>query len=134
MILNAIIHTTLITWLAALLMPLVTPQRRMLLACFVAFLFALPIGYENTLLGLNSSFYFVILFGIAAVVAFAAARAFSCVGSAVWPLRYSATCLSRRARPPFWSLPSSSACSWRRTSESCALGSLPPSSSWRASA
>jgi hypothetical protein len=77
MILNAIIHTTLITWLAALLMPLVAPQRRMLLACFVALLFALPIGYENTLLGLNSNFYFVILFGVAAVVLFAAARAFS---------------------------------------------------------
>lgn len=77
MILNAIIHTTLITWLAALLMPLVTQQRRMLLACFIAFLFALPIGYENTLLGLNSNFYFVILFGVAAVVSFAAAQAFS---------------------------------------------------------
>ena len=77
MILNAIIHTTLITWLAALLMPLVGTQRRMLLACFVALLFALPIGYENTLLGLNSNFYFVILFGLAALVSFAAARAFS---------------------------------------------------------
>jgi len=77
MILCAIVHTALITWLAALLMPLVAPRRRMLLACFVAFLFAFPIGYENTLLGFNFHFYLTWLFGIAALVAFAAARPFS---------------------------------------------------------
>jgi hypothetical protein len=77
MILCAIVHTALITWLAALLIPLVVPQRRMLLACFVAFLFAFPIGYENTLLGFNFHFYTTLFFGIAALVTFAAARPFS---------------------------------------------------------
>ncbi len=77
MILCAIVHTALITWLAALLLPLVAPQRRMLLACFVALLFAVPIGFENTLLGFNIHFYLTALFGIAALVSFAAARAFS---------------------------------------------------------
>ncbi len=77
MILCAIVHTALITGLAALLMPLVAPRRRMLLTCFVAFLFAFPIGYENTLLGFNFHFYLTLLFGIAALFAFAAARPFS---------------------------------------------------------
>jgi hypothetical protein len=77
MILCAILHTALITWLTALLMRLIAPQRQMLLACFVALLFALPIGFENTLLGFNFHFYLTSLFGVAALVAFAAARPFS---------------------------------------------------------
>lgn len=77
MMLGAIVHTAVIAWLAALLMPLVTPQRRMLLACFVAILFAMPIGYENTIWGFQSHIYFAFLFGIAALVALAAARPFS---------------------------------------------------------
>ncbi len=76
-ILNAAVHTVLITWLVALLMPLVAPRRRILLAGFVALLFAVPIGYENTLWGFQSHLYFTLLFGTAALVAFAAARAFS---------------------------------------------------------
>jgi hypothetical protein len=77
MILCAIVHTALITWLAALLMPLVPPRRRLLLACFVAFLFVFPIGYENLLLGFNFHFYLTLFFGIASLVAFSAARPFS---------------------------------------------------------
>ncbi|OBG34584.1 hypothetical protein A5673_21325 [Mycobacterium sp. E3198] len=77
MVFGAIVHTAVIAWLAALLMPLVPIQRRMLLACFIAFLFALPMGYENTLWGFQSQVYLALLFGIAAVVAFAFARPFS---------------------------------------------------------
>ncbi|WP_156689560.1 hypothetical protein [Mycobacterium sp. Marseille-P9652] len=77
MILCALVHTALITWLTALLLPLAAPRRRMLLCCFVAVLFAFPIGFENTLLGFNFHFYLPSLFGIAALVAFAAARPFS---------------------------------------------------------
>ncbi len=77
MILCAIVHTALITWLAALLMPLVTSRRRLLLGCFIAVLFALPLGYENELLGFNFHFYLTLLFGLAALVAIASARAFS---------------------------------------------------------
>lgn len=77
MILGAIVHTAAITWLAALLVPLVARQRRIILASFVAFLFALPIGYENELSGFQTQVYLSLLFGIAALVAFAFARPFS---------------------------------------------------------
>jgi hypothetical protein len=77
MILGAIVHTAAITWLTALLMRLVALRRRMLLACFSAILFALPIGYENTLSGFQSQVYLALLFGLAALVALAYARPFS---------------------------------------------------------
>lgn len=77
MIFGAIIHTAMIVWLLALLMPLVAVRRRMPLACFVALLFALPIGYENTLSGFQSQVYLVLFFGVAALVAFTSAQPFS---------------------------------------------------------
>jgi hypothetical protein len=77
MVLDAIVHTAVITLLAALLMPLVAPQRRMLLACFVALLFVSPIAFENTLWGFQSQVYFALFFGLVALAAFAAARSFS---------------------------------------------------------
>lgn len=77
MIFGAMVLTAVATWLAAQLMPLVAPQRRILFACFVAFVFALPIGYENALCGFQVQMYLTLLFGIAALVAFAAARPFS---------------------------------------------------------
>lgn len=76
MILGAIVDTAAITWLAALLMPLVARQRRMLLACFVTLVFALPV-YENELWGFQDQVYLALFFGIAGLVAFAAARSFS---------------------------------------------------------
>lgn len=77
MVFGAIVHTAVITWLAALLMPLIAVHRRMLLAGFVALLFALPMGYENTLWGFQGQVYLALLFGIAALVAFAFATPFS---------------------------------------------------------
>ncbi|OBI15432.1 hypothetical protein A5712_28320 [Mycobacterium sp. E2327] len=77
MIFGAIVHTAAITWLVALLLPLVAQQRQIILASFVAFLFALPIGYENELSGFQTQVYLSLLFGIAALVAFAFARPFS---------------------------------------------------------
>jgi hypothetical protein len=77
MILGAMVHSGMITWLVALLMPLVGAHRRLLLALFVAFLFALPIGFQNTLWGFQSQFYFVALFAIGAMICFANATAFS---------------------------------------------------------
>jgi hypothetical protein len=58
-------------------MPLVAPQRRILLACFAAFVFAFPIAYENALWGFQCQVYLALFFGIAALVAFAPARPFS---------------------------------------------------------
>ncbi|OBF52857.1 hypothetical protein A5787_06950 [Mycobacterium sp. 852002-50816_SCH5313054-b] len=77
MIFGAIALTAVATWLAALLMPLVAPQCRLLLACFVAFVFAFPIGYENVLSGFQSMVYISLLFAVAALVAFGTAQAFS---------------------------------------------------------
>ncbi len=77
MILGAIVHTATIIWLSALLLPLVAVRCRVLLAGFIALLFALPIGYENTLSGFQSQVYLALFFGIAALVAFAFARPFS---------------------------------------------------------
>ncbi|QNI06765.1 hypothetical protein GAN17_11005 [Mycobacterium kubicae] len=77
MIFGAIVHTALITLLTALLLPLVTRRRRLLTACFIAILFALPIGYENTLWGFQSQLYFTLLFGVASLAAIATARPFS---------------------------------------------------------
>lgn len=77
MILCATVHTALITWLAALLMPLVAPRRHMLFVSFFILLFAFPLAYENTLLGFNFHFYLTWLFGLAALVAFAQASPWS---------------------------------------------------------
>ncbi|WP_068180432.1 hypothetical protein [Mycobacterium sp. UM_CSW] len=77
MIFGALALTAVATWLAALLMPLVAPQCQLLLACFVAFVFAFPIGYENALSGFQSMVYISLLFAVAALVAFATAEAFS---------------------------------------------------------
>jgi hypothetical protein len=77
MIYGAVVHTATIAWLSALLLPLVTVLQRMPLACFTALLFALPIGYENTLSGFQISLYFMLFFGVVALVAFSRARPFS---------------------------------------------------------
>ncbi|OBI56037.1 hypothetical protein [Mycobacterium sp. E787] len=76
MILGAIVDTAVITWFTSLLMPLVSSRRRMLLGCFVAFLFAFPI-FENSLWGFQDQVYLALLFGIAALAAFASASPFS---------------------------------------------------------
>lgn len=77
MILDAVLHTAAITLLAALLIPLVAVRRRILFVGFVAVVFASMGGYENVLWGFQSQIYFVVLFGILALWAFASARAFS---------------------------------------------------------
>lgn len=77
MVFSAVVLAAVITWLAALLLPLVAPHRRLLLASFIALEFAFPIDFENTLWGFQSQVYLSLLFGVAALVAFAAASAFS---------------------------------------------------------
>lgn len=77
MILGAMAHVVLVVWLTALLMPLVLHRRRLLFASFVALLFSVPIGYENTLFGFQTELYCMLLFGVAALVGLCAARPFS---------------------------------------------------------
>lgn len=77
MIFGAAVLTAVVTLLAALLVPLVGPQHRMLLSCFIALMFAFPLDFENTLWGFQSQMYLSLLLGLAAVVAFAAAQPFT---------------------------------------------------------
>ncbi|MFV8315923.1 hypothetical protein [Mycobacterium sp. 23] len=77
MVLQAFVHTAAVTFLAANLLPLVAVRHRIILAGLVALLFAIPFGYENTLWGFQGQLYCMLLFGITAIVAFAAARPFS---------------------------------------------------------
>lgn len=77
MVLGALVLTVFVTWLAALLMPVVAQDRQLLLACFIALVFAFPIDYENTVWGFQSQVYLSLLAGLAALVAFASAKSFS---------------------------------------------------------
>ncbi len=77
MVFQAFVHTAAIAALMATLMPLVAGHRRIIFASFVALLFAIPFGYENTLWGFQGQLYFMLLFGIAAIFAFAGAPPFS---------------------------------------------------------
>ena len=77
MIVGAVVLTAVVTWLAALLMPLVPYDRRLLFSCFAALVFAFPIAYENTVWGFQSQVYLSLLFGLAALAAFASAAPFS---------------------------------------------------------
>lgn len=77
MIVGAVVLTAVVTWLAALLMPLVARDRQLLLSCFIAVVFAFPIDYENAVWGFQSQVYLSLLFGLAAVAAFASAAPFS---------------------------------------------------------
>ncbi|PJE24611.1 MAG: hypothetical protein CK431_05025 [Mycobacterium sp.] len=77
MIFGAAVLTAFVTWLAALLLPLVARDRRLLLSCFIALGFAFPIDFENTVWGFQSQVYLSFFFGIAALAAFASAPPFS---------------------------------------------------------
>lgn len=77
MVLSALVHTAFIALLAGLLMPLVAPRRRILFACFTATVFALPLGYENMLLGFNFHFYLILFFGTLSLYYFASSAPFS---------------------------------------------------------
>ncbi|MEE6176561.1 hypothetical protein [Mycobacterium sp. 050134] len=91
MVFGAIVHVGLITWFAALLMPLVAYRRRLLFTAFVALLFSVPIGYENILSGFQSQVYCMLLFGVGALACFATASPFSlrwCGGLAASALSY----------------------------------------------
>lgn len=77
MIVGAVVLTAVVTWLAALMLPLVPADRQLLFSCFAAIVFAFPIDYENAVWGFQSQVYLSLLLGLAAVAAFAAAAPFS---------------------------------------------------------
>jgi hypothetical protein len=65
MTVNALLHATALTLLLALVARTLAGARLAGFAVLLAVLFALPYGWENTLAGFQSQFYFVVLFGLA---------------------------------------------------------------------
>src|SRR6266508_164418 len=67
MVANAILHSAIL-WLFLLAIGRhLTPGRLTVLCAMTVFLFSVPFGYENTLNGFHSPWYFVVLFAVAAV-------------------------------------------------------------------
>jgi hypothetical protein len=76
MIANALIHTGFLAMLAWLLRDVVV-RAPWLIALFLALMFAVPFGIENTLWGFQSQFYFVLLFSVPALILVTGAEAFA---------------------------------------------------------
>jgi hypothetical protein len=76
MCISGAIWAALAAWLVHALGPLAGP-RWPWLAAFTATLFALPIGYDNALLGMNAHFYLLIAFSLVALHDFGQADALS---------------------------------------------------------
>jgi hypothetical protein len=77
MIVNASLLAAAVSGLVAVLGAALGRTERLVLAVAAALLFALPFGWENTLSGFQSQFYFLLLFSLACLFCGADARAFS---------------------------------------------------------
>lgn len=77
MIVNAAMHALFAAALFLLLSRVVAPGRQVLLLAFVSVTFVVPIGWENTLSGFQSQFYFLMLFSLTALYLFVRSRALS---------------------------------------------------------
>lgn len=77
MVVNAVLHAGFLTLMTALAGRVLAPPERLPLAIFVALVFAVPIGWENTLAGFQSQFYLVLLFTISSIYVFIDCRALS---------------------------------------------------------
>lgn len=67
MVVNAVLHITALGLGIVLLTRVIGRNRLSALLFFSIVLFGIPYGWENTLLGLQSNFYFVLLFSIASL-------------------------------------------------------------------
>jgi hypothetical protein len=77
MLVNALIHSAFVVGLVALLLRAVPPVAAPLVALFSALCFALPIGYENTLIGINAHFYLLLIFSSGSILLMVRSPAFS---------------------------------------------------------
>jgi hypothetical protein len=77
MIVNALIHTATIGLLLWLLLPPLDTLGRALVLFATLVLFSIPFGWENTLAGFQSQFYFLFGFSLIALRLFQSAPAFS---------------------------------------------------------
>jgi len=77
MVVNAALHVGLVCLLVALLARVVSRQHLMAIMAFCVLLFSWPYGWENTLAGFQSCFYFSLLFGVGAIWLVIGAEPFS---------------------------------------------------------
>ena len=83
MVANALLHVAVLTGMVIVLGRQLPPISRLALAAFVALAFSLPFGWENTLAGFQSQFYFVFGFSFLAIMLTVSEKAFSlrwCLG------------------------------------------------------
>lgn len=76
MIVNALLHALAIGILTALIFKITDVRLRSLLIIFTALVFSAPVGFENSLSGFQSQFYFIQIFSFLAIAALVQARAF----------------------------------------------------------
>lgn len=74
---NAALHTAIIGGLLVALMRPLAPAGQRIFPAFIAILFAVPFAWQNTLFGICSQYYFLILFGAAALWALCGAAAWT---------------------------------------------------------
>jgi hypothetical protein len=77
MVCNAVIRIAGVGLLLRLLIPSLPSPAAVLLAAFTTLVCAIPFGWQNTLIGLQSPYYLLLLLGFASLLAFHGARAFS---------------------------------------------------------
>lgn len=76
MIINAFLHALSICILSTLILKIIDISQRGIFLFFTALVFALPIGFENSLSGFQSQFYFIEIFSFLAIAALVRAKAF----------------------------------------------------------
>jgi hypothetical protein len=76
MVVNAVLHCGFIVLLVWFIWPMVKSGERLAMIVVVAVIFGLPLGWENTLAGFQSPFYFLLIFSSFALYFFVDARPF----------------------------------------------------------
>jgi len=77
MIANALLHVGAVVLLVLIVQRILRPRQLLLLILFSMVVFALPIGWENLLVGFQSQFYFLLIFSLLALMGFAVSPALS---------------------------------------------------------
>ena len=77
MVVNAAIHAGFLTWFVQLLFRAAPAWGRAGFLVFSTLIFCVPVGHENTIMGMNAHFYFLVLLSIAALKVAMAGNAFS---------------------------------------------------------
>jgi len=77
MVVNAAIHAGFLTWFVQLLFRAAPAWGRAGFLVFSTLVFCVPVGHENTIMGMNAHFYFLLLLSVAALKVAMATNAFS---------------------------------------------------------